>query len=180
MTTFLIPHVISSVCFGCFDTSLKYQNKPENFLGGFAKKQTKKQPKQIEFRFVSVWTEKKINSFEDPLREKFLWRFFQLVLVCFKNILFVSVVSIPVQNTETNLNKTKKCFLVLRNKPKNIWNRLSFGLFRSNWKKNFDCFEVTLHPDTVQINKKCSLEHPPKTKKMFQFRKMESIRYHLK
>ncbi len=33
---------------------------------GFAK-QTEKQPKQIEFRFVSVRTEKKFDCFEDTL-----------------------------------------------------------------------------------------------------------------
>jgi hypothetical protein len=30
-------------------------------------KQTKKQPKQIEFRFVSVRTEKKIDCYEDTV-----------------------------------------------------------------------------------------------------------------
>jgi hypothetical protein len=52
----------NSVCFGCFDTGPKHQNKPkqtEENVFGFAK-QTEKQPKQIEFRFVSVRTEKKI------------------------------------------------------------------------------------------------------------------------
>jgi hypothetical protein len=49
----------SSVCFGCFDTSPKHQNKPKKCFFSFAK-QTEKQPKQIEFRFVSVQTEKKI------------------------------------------------------------------------------------------------------------------------
>jgi hypothetical protein len=46
----------NSVCFGCFDTCPKHQNKPkqtEKFFFGFAK-QTEKQPKQIEFWFVSV------------------------------------------------------------------------------------------------------------------------------
>jgi hypothetical protein len=57
--TFLIPHTISSVSFGCFDTVPKHRNKPKHFLGGFVKTQTEKQPKQIEFRFVSVRTEKK-------------------------------------------------------------------------------------------------------------------------
>jgi hypothetical protein len=36
------------LCFGCFDIGLKHQNKTKQ-----------KQPKQIEFRFVSVRTEKK-------------------------------------------------------------------------------------------------------------------------
>jgi hypothetical protein len=59
---YVIPHTISSVCFGCFDTSPKQRNKPKqarkNFVG-FAKKLTEKQPKQIEFRFVLVPTQKK-------------------------------------------------------------------------------------------------------------------------
>ncbi len=38
----------------------------------------------------------------------------------------------------------KKSFLVSRNKPKNNRNRLSFGLFRFEPKKIFDCFEDTL------------------------------------
>jgi hypothetical protein len=79
-------------------------SKQKKKIGGFAKKQTKKQPKQIEFRFVSE--EKKINGFMDPLIENVFWSFFQFVLTK----LFVSVVSIPVQNTETNQNKPKKMF----------------------------------------------------------------------
>ncbi len=69
----------------------------------------------------------------------FFWRFFRFfrfVPVCFDKLLFVSVVSIHVRNTETN---RKKCFLVSRN-------RLSFSLFRFEPKKKFDCFEDT--PDT--------------------------------
>ncbi len=57
-----IPHTINSVCFGCFDTRPKHQNKPkqtETIFWGFAK-QTKKQPKQIRFPFVSVQTKKKL------------------------------------------------------------------------------------------------------------------------
>jgi hypothetical protein len=42
----------------------------------FAKKQTEKQLKQIEFRFVSVRTEKKKNCFEDPLIENAFGDFF--------------------------------------------------------------------------------------------------------
>ncbi len=129
ISTFLIPHTISSVCFGCFDTGPKHRNKPGKKFLGFAKKQTEKQPKQIEFRFVLIRTEKKINGFEDPLIENVFWRFFS---VCFKKILFVSVVSIPVRNTKTN---RKKCFSVSQNKPKNNRNRLSFGLFRFEREK---------------------------------------------
>ncbi len=84
ISTFLIPHTISSVCFGCFDTVPKQRNKLKKLFFGFAKTQTEKQPKQIEFRFVLVRTEKeKFNSFEDDLVENFFWRFFWFVLVCF-------------------------------------------------------------------------------------------------
>ncbi len=79
ISTFLIPHTISSVCFGCFDTGLKHRNKPTKFFG-LVKKQTEKQLKQIEFRFVSVQTEKKkINCLDDPLIEKVFLRFFRFV-----------------------------------------------------------------------------------------------------
>ncbi len=55
----------NSVCLGCFDTGLKHRNNPkqtENMFFGFVK-QTEKQPKQIDFRFVSVWTKKKVLLF---------------------------------------------------------------------------------------------------------------------
>ncbi len=113
ISTFLIPQTKSSVFFGYFDTSPEHQNKPKNNEKknfGFAKKQIEKQPKQIEFWFVSVRTEKKINGFEDPLIENVFWRFFWFVSVCFEKILFVLVVLIPVRNTETNWNKPKKMF----------------------------------------------------------------------
>jgi hypothetical protein len=48
--------------FGCFDTGPKHRNKTkqtEKNVFDFVK-QTKEQPKQIEFRFVSVQTEKNI------------------------------------------------------------------------------------------------------------------------
>jgi hypothetical protein len=45
-----------SVCFGSFETSPKHRNKPKKIVFGFAK-QTENQPKQTEFRFVSVRTE---------------------------------------------------------------------------------------------------------------------------
>ncbi len=106
ISTFLIPHNIRSVCFGCFNTGPKHRNKPKFFDLILQNKQTKKQPKQIEFRFVSVRTGKNtLTVSRTPNREGF-WRFFW---VCFDKVLFVSVVSIPVRNTETY---RKKCFLV--------------------------------------------------------------------
>jgi hypothetical protein len=152
----LIPHTISSVCFGCFDTSPKHRNKPKQTETNRNKpKQTetnRNKPKQICWfrkkqtennrnRFVSVGTEKKNVLFWGPPNRKRFLRFFRFVSVCFDKVLFVSVDSIPVRNSETN---RKKSFLVSRNKPKNNWNRLSFGLFRFESKKKFDCFEDTL------------------------------------
>jgi hypothetical protein len=89
ISTLLIPHTISSVCFSCFDTSLKQQNKPKkNFC--FREKKTKKQPKQIEFQFVLVRTEKKkLTVSRTPNRQSFLGIF----SVCFDKVLFGSVVS---------------------------------------------------------------------------------------
>jgi hypothetical protein len=54
------------VCFGCFETGPKHRNKPKKIVIGFAK-QTENEPKQIEFRYVSVRTEKKFVCFEDTL-----------------------------------------------------------------------------------------------------------------
>ncbi len=79
ISIFLISKTKSSVCLGCFDTSPEHRKNWEKKFG-FPKKQTEKQQKQIEFRFVSVRTEKKINGFEDPLLENVFWRFFWFVL----------------------------------------------------------------------------------------------------
>jgi hypothetical protein len=55
------------VCFGCFQTGPKQQNKPKKYIFGFTK-QTEKQPKQIEFRF-----EPKIKfvCFKDTLPQRY-------------------------------------------------------------------------------------------------------------
>jgi hypothetical protein len=66
---------------------------------------------------------------------------FFVCFVFFETVLFVSVVSIRVRNTETN---RKIVFLVSRNKPKNNRNRLCFGSFRFKPKIYFVCFEDTL------------------------------------
>jgi hypothetical protein len=58
----------NSVCFGCFDTGPKHRHKPkqtEKNVFGFTK-QTEKQSKQIEFRFVSVRTEKNVIVSRTP------------------------------------------------------------------------------------------------------------------
>ncbi len=86
-----------------------------------------------------------MNGFEDPLIANVFWRYSS---VCFEKILFVSVVSILVRNTETN---GKKCFLVSRNKPKNNRNRLSFGLFRFEPKKNLIVSRTTYFQDQIYL-----------------------------
>ncbi len=66
---------------------------------------------------------------------------FRFVSVWYETVLFVSVVSIQVRNTETNRNFL---LLVSRNKPKQTRNRSCFGLFRFEPKFIFVCFEDTL------------------------------------
>ncbi len=70
-----------------------------------------------------------------------LLRKFWIVSVRFETVLFVSVVSIKVRNTETN---RKFFLLVSRNKPKQTRNRSCFGLFRFEPKIFFFYFEDTL------------------------------------
>jgi hypothetical protein len=77
--------------------------------------------------------------------------------VCFETVLFVSVVSKRVRNTETN---RKKLLLVSQNKPKMNRNRLSFGLFRFEPKKKFVCFEDTLLIGGPYIMKKRHTQKP--------------------
>jgi hypothetical protein len=101
ISTFLIPHTISSVCFGCFDTGPKYRNKPKQTQKIFLVSR-KSKPKQIEFGFVSVRTEKKINSFEDPLLENVFLRF----SVCFA------------KQTEKQLKQIEFRFVLVRTKKK--------------------------------------------------------------
>ncbi len=70
-----------------------------------------------------------------------------IVSVRFETVLFVSVVSIQVRNTETN----RKIFsLVSRNKPKQTRNRSCFGFFRLEPKFFFFHFEDTLIPAVVE------------------------------
>jgi hypothetical protein len=134
--TFLIPHTISSVCFGCFDTGPKQRNKPKKILFGFTKK-NEKQPKQVEFRFVSVRTQKKINCFEDTLIEIC---FLEIFLVCFGLFRLFRYRSETPKQTEKNwfgfAKQTKK-------QPKQ--NEFRFVSVRT--EKKFDCFEDTLVGD---------------------------------
>ncbi len=107
ISTFLVPHTISSVCFGCFDTGPKHLNKPkqtEKIFSVSQKSKPKNNRNKLSFGLFRFEPRIKINGFEDPLIENVFRRCFQFVSVCFKKILFVSI---PVRNTETN---RKKCF----------------------------------------------------------------------
>ncbi len=72
ISTFLIPHTISSVCLVVsipvrnIETN---RNKPKNFFWGFVKKQTEKQLNRLTFSLFWFEPGKKINGFEDPLTE---------------------------------------------------------------------------------------------------------------
>jgi hypothetical protein len=120
----LVPHTISSVCFGCFYTVPKHRNKLKKKFFGFAKKQTGKKPKQIEFRFE---LRKKNLQFRGlPNRERFL----EIFLVCFDKVLFVSIL---VQNTEKN---QKNVFWFRETNRKTTKTDLVSVCFGSNRKKN--------------------------------------------
>jgi hypothetical protein len=125
-----------SVCFCCFDTGPKHRNKPKQtetnqkkIFGVSWKSKPNNNRNRSSFGLFRFFKPRnKINGFEDPLIENVFWRFFWFVSVCFEKILFVSVVSIPVRNTETN---RKKCFLVSRNKPKKMF----FGFAKQTEKQ---------------------------------------------
>jgi hypothetical protein len=84
ISTFLIPHTISSVCFSCFYTGPKHQNRRKKKILGFAKnnrKITKKQPK-LSFGLFQFEPRKNLLFREPPYRECFL-EIFWFVSVCF-------------------------------------------------------------------------------------------------
>jgi hypothetical protein len=86
-----------------------------------------------------------------------LLRKFWIVSVRFEIVLFVSVVSIKVRNTETN---RKIFFLVSRNKPKQTRNRSCFGLFRFEPKIFFFHFEDTLVVSKQRPGLQCTMYIP--------------------
>jgi hypothetical protein len=88
----------------------RFYTENESFDVLIEPKQTEGLPKQ--FKRENIWV---------------IFRKFRVVSVCYEAVLFVSVVSIQVQNTETNRNFL---FLVSRNKTKQTRNRSCFGLFR--------------------------------------------------
>jgi hypothetical protein len=79
LSTFLIPHTISSVCFGCFDVGPKHRNKPNIFVGVLQKNKTNNNQNRLSFSLFWFEPRKKINCFKDPLIENVFWRFFRFV-----------------------------------------------------------------------------------------------------
>jgi hypothetical protein len=110
ISTFLIPHTISSFCFGCFYTGLKHRNKQNKIFWVWRKNKLKNNRNRFSFGLFRFKRRKKINCFEDPLIENVFWRFFRFVSFCFDKVLFVWVVSIQVRNAESNRIKPKKIF----------------------------------------------------------------------
>jgi hypothetical protein len=113
--------LVFSVCFGASVVTLLYQNREFRLI----RNKQKTHPKQVKREYIWV----------------FFRKFRVVVSVCYETVLFVSVVSIWVRNTETNRNFW---FLFSRNKPKQTRNRSCFGLFRFEPKIIFVCFEDTL------------------------------------
>ncbi len=79
------------------------------------------EPKQTEDPHPNSLKESIFGYFKENLG------LFRFVSDCYETVLFVSVVSIYVRNTETNRNFL---FLVSQNKPKQPRNRSCFGLNR--------------------------------------------------
>ncbi len=145
ISTFFIPHTISSVCFSCFDTGPKQPNKAKqtekkNFLLS-RKSKPKNYQNRLSFGFFRFELRKNKKGYKDPLIENI---FFEIFSVCFEKILFVSVVSIPVQHTETNQNKPKKMFSGFVKQTKKQPKQNEFWFVSVHTEKKFDCFEDTL------------------------------------
>jgi hypothetical protein len=64
--------------------------------------------------------------------------------VYFDKVLFVSVVSIPVWNTETNWSKVKKVFFGFTKQTKKQLKQIEFRFVSVRTEKKIDCFEDTL------------------------------------
>jgi hypothetical protein len=88
ISTFLNPHTISSVCFGCFYTGLKQRNKPKKKLF-FVKNKPKNNRNRLSFGLFRFKLRKKVTVSRTPNRQGFVVIF----SVCFDKVLFGSVVS---------------------------------------------------------------------------------------
>jgi hypothetical protein len=105
ISTFLIHHTKSSVCFGCLDTDPKHRNKPEIFF--------ELCEKQAKTDWVSVCfgsnRENKVTVSRTPLIENGFGRFFRFVSTKFCLFWLFWYRSKTPKQSETNW---KKSFLV--------------------------------------------------------------------
>jgi hypothetical protein len=141
ISTFLIPNTVSSVCFGCFDTGPKHQNKPKQKFGGFPKKHTEKQPKQIEFWLVSVRTEKKNLRFRGPPNRE---RFLEIFSVCFSLFRENSACFGCFDTGPKHRNKPKKKFFGFVKQTEEQPKQIEFRFVSVLTENFFYCFEDTL------------------------------------
>ena len=132
----------------------RFYTRTETFDVSIEPKQTEDQPKQFDREHILVF-----------------FRKFRVVSVCFETVLFVSVVSIQVRNTETNRNFL---FLVSRNKPKHNRNRSCFVVFRFEPKFFYICFEDTLVPTSSRSCLKFSIQ--PKMASSVKLQQMKEMR----
>ncbi len=154
ISIFLIPHTMSSVCFGCFDTGLKHRNKPKKNFWPWRKNKPKNNRNRLSFGLFRIKPRKKLTVSRTPLIENVFWRFFWFVLVCFDKVLFVSVVSIQVRNTESNRNKPKKMFFGFAKQTEKQPKQTEFRFVLVRTEKKFDCFEDTLSCSQAPMSNK--------------------------
>ncbi len=105
ISTFLFPYTISSVFSVVSIPVRNIETNRNKFFLVSRKSKPKNNRNRLSFGLFRFKSRKKINGFEYPLIDNVFLGFFWFVSVCFEKILFVSVVSILVRNTETNRKK---------------------------------------------------------------------------
>jgi hypothetical protein len=122
----------------------------EKNFGAWRKNIPKNNQNRLSFGLFRFKPRKKINCFEDPLIENVFRRFFWFVSVCFDKVLFVSVVSIQVRNTESNRNKPKKMYFGFAKQTEKQPKQIEFRFVSVRTEKKFDCFENTYSSDLLK------------------------------
>ncbi len=95
---------------------------------------------RLSFGLFRFEPRKKINGLEYPLIDNLFWGFFWFVSVCLEKILFVSVVSILVRNTETNRNQPKKMFFGFAKQTEKQPKQIEFRFVTVRTEKNILLF----------------------------------------
>jgi hypothetical protein len=152
ISTFFIPHTISSVYFGCFVTSPKHQNKPKNKFLVSLKSKLKNNRNRLSFGLFRFEPRKKINGSEDPLIENVFWRFFSVCVGLFweNSVCFGCFDTSPKhRNIPKQTEKNVFWFRETNRKTTETdWVSVCFG---SNRKK-FHCFEDTLCVNNILLH----------------------------